>query len=137
MGNGAAVEAFTVTIPDAAHSACLLIEGVGWLGAGGAIEEHEGASHVSARLIITRTPGVAAVATLTTIHAASLATVAGGISATISVTVGAVAGGVDEVNTFALNLVVTRGSGTSANHAAVGWVELVAEETSGITVAAA
>lgn len=135
MADATGVQAFTIAVPNAADSIYIMFETMGRLGAGGDIGAHEGAGIISHRLVITRTPGVNAVATLTTTHTGSLATVAGGDTGTPALTVGSVGGAVDEVNTFAVNLTVTRGGGASANHVAICMAEILMSETGAITIA--
>jgi hypothetical protein len=134
--NGVAKATFTVTIPNAAHTATLEFEFTAFLGAGGTIGTNEAAATTSCKVIVTRTPGVNAVASaVSTAFGAVAANVAGATTATVAAAVSAIAGAVGATNTFTLDVTITRGGGSSDNHVCLCYGKLMNANASGITIA--
>lgn len=127
---------FTVTIPNAAHTATIEFECTGILGAGGAIGAHEGASTTKVQVLVTRTAGVNAVASaVSTVWGAVAANVAGANTVTTVAAVSAIAGAVGATNTFTLDLTINSNAGTSANHIALCYAKVLNANATGVTIA--
>ena len=126
---------FTVTVPNAKHSAILRVTYFGQLGAGGAIGAGEAAGAISYDYSIVRTAGVAVVAVQSTAYASTVTLVAGAGTIAILGQVSAISGAVGVANTFTVDIKITKGSGSSDNHTAVVVAELLNANTTGITFA--
>lgn len=135
IANATATSVLTITIPNAAHAARLRIEIIGILGAGGAVGACEAAQSVYYDATIVRTTGVNAVATLSAVDGTAAANVAGATTCTTSAALSAVSGAVGAVNSFTLNVTISRAAGTSTNHTCHVLVHLLNSNASGITVA--
>lgn len=127
---------FTVTIPNAAHTATLEFEFTGFLGTGGTIGINEAAATTSVKVIVTRTPGVNAVASaVSTAWGAVAANVAGSTTATIAAAVSAIAGAVGAANTFTMDVTITKAGGSSDNHVCLCYAKVMNANASGVTIA--
>jgi hypothetical protein len=126
---------FTVTIPNAAHSATLEYELTGILGAGGAVGVNEAVATISGKVVITRTPGANAVAVASATFGGAAANVAGAATCTVAAAVSAIAGAAGASNTFTLNITITKSGGASANHVALCYGKLMNANATGITIA--
>ncbi len=127
---------FTVTIPNAAHSASIRVKLVGSLGAGGAIGANESTQDATYNIAIARTSGVNAVATISAVSAQpAAASVAGAANAAVVGTLGAIAGIVSASNTFTILVTITKSGGASANHTCVAYAELINANATGVTIA--
>lgn len=125
----------TFTIPNNAHTASFLVHVSAAIGAGGAIGTNEASNARLGIVTITRTPGVNAVATYADIGTSGSAAVAGATTCAIALAMGAVSGAVGASNTLPLNVTVTKGGGSSANHIAQFHCTLLNMNATGITVA--
>lgn len=136
ISNNVATAAFTVTIPNAAHSAAIRVRLVGSLGAGGAIGANESTQDAEYMINVTRTTGVNAVATIgAVVGQAAAASVAGANNAAVTGTLSAISGAVGATNTFTVNVTIARSAGTSDNHTCLAFAELLNANASGITIA--
>jgi hypothetical protein len=126
---------FTVTVPNGAHSGALKVTLAGSLGAGGAIGANEATGSVSYDIGIARTAGVNAVVTTSTAYGSAMASVAGASTITVTGAASAISGAVGATNTFTVNVTITKGSGSSANHTCEARAELYNANASGITIA--
>lgn len=126
---------FTLTIPNAAHSASYLVRVTGSLGAGGAIGANEASATNCYVVTLTRTAGVAAVAAISAAFGAAACAVAGAATATCTAALAAVGGAVGATNTIDIQATITRSGGSSANHTCVATVSLLNANVTGITVA--
>lgn len=134
IADNVATATFTVSIPNAAHSASVYVKLTGSLGAGGAIGANEATGSVSYDIAIARTTGVNAVATISAAYGSSSSSVAGGATVTVTGAVSAISGAVGAVNTFTVNITIARGSGASTNHTAHCYAELQNANATGITI---
>lgn len=133
--NAVAKATFTVTIPNAAHSAVIEFEFLGMLGAGGAINAQEAVASNTYKVVVTRTAGVNAVASVVSAAwGAVAANVAGATTATCTAAVSAIAGAVGATNTFTMDVTITRGGGSSDNHTALCYAKLLNSNAVGITI---
>lgn len=133
--NASATAVLTVTIPNATHRASLKVRLHGALGTGGAIGSGEAAGTVAYDIVFVRTPGVNAVATISTAYGSGMANVAGAATITVTAAMSAVAGAVGATNTFTVNVTISRGGGSSANHTCMVLAELMNVNSTGITMA--
>ena len=135
IANAVATTILTITIPNAAHSAMVLVSLVGSLGAGGTIGANEASASNSYVVTVTRTAGLNAVATVSAASGAAAAAVAVAATVTATMTAAAVVGAVGASNTIALQVTISRSTGTSTNHTCQLVVEVVNANATGITVA--
>lgn len=124
----------TITIPNAAHSASVRVTLVGSLGAGGAIGANEASGTVSYDIAIARTAGVNAVATISSAYGSGMASVAGAATITVTAAMSAVSGAVGASNTFTVNVTITKGSGSSANHTCQVRANVINANATGVTL---
>lgn len=129
-----ATATFTVSIPNAAHSASLDVVLTGSLGAGGAIGANEATGTVRYNIAIARTTGVNAVATISAAYGSTSSSVAGAATIAVTAALSAISGAVGAANTFTVNIIIARGSGASTNHKAHCFAELQNANASGITI---
>jgi hypothetical protein len=134
--DGVATLAYTVTVPNAMLSASFEVDLLAIIGAGGAIGAGEAIKLAKYQITVVRTAGVNAVATIGAVIGGSSANVAGATTVSVAtVTLGAVSGAVGVVNTFPINITITKAGGASQNHIAAIQAEFQHEWISGITVA--
>lgn len=134
IANAVATDVLTVTIPNAAHSASLIVRLNGSLGAGGAIGANEATGTITYNFAITRTAGVAvAVAASAAIGTAST-NVAGGATITVTAANSGISGAVGATNTFTVQATISRGSGASTNHTALVVAEVLNSNATGVTI---
>ena len=135
IADAVATAVLTVTIPNGAHSASLLVRPTGSLGAGGAIGANEASAENTYLITITRVAGVAAVAAISAAFGAAAANVAGAATVTCVAALSAMSGAVGATNTFTVNVTITRSAGTSTNHTCLLYAQLMNANASGITIA--
>ena len=126
---------FTITVPNAAHSAAVQVQFTASIGAGGAIGANEASATISYDIAIARTAGVNAVATISTAYGSAAAAVAGATTCTVTAAMSAVSGAVGATNTFTIDVTITRGGGSSDNHTCLCYAKLMNANASGITIA--
>jgi hypothetical protein len=127
---------FTVTIPNAAHSASIRVRLVGSSGAGGAIGANESTQEAEYLINITRTAGVNAVAAIgAVIGQPAAATVAGGNAVAVSGSISAISGAVGASNTFTIQVTIARAGGSATNHTCLAFAELLNANATGVTIA--
>jgi hypothetical protein len=125
----------TITIPNAAHSASLLVRVTGSLGAGGAIGANEATATNSYIISLTRTAGVNATAAISAAFGAAATAVAGAATVTCTAAMSAVAGAVGASNTFTVNVTISRSAGSSTNHTCLVYAQLMNANVTGVTIA--
>lgn len=126
---------FTVTVPNSAQAAMIELNILASLGAGGAIGAFEASAEAIGAVIVARTAGVNAVATAATLTNTATAAVAGATTITLAYAVSAISGAVGAVNTFTINVTITKGGGASANHQAFVEATVLNAVGSGVTIA--
>ena len=134
IADATATTVLTVSVPNAAHAATIPVVLMGSLGAGGAIGAFECSATGYGQIIITRTAGVATVATATALSNTGSACVAGATTETLAYSVTAMTGGVGVTQTFNVQVTITKGGGSSANHQVIVQADLLNANASGITV---
>lgn len=134
IADNVATAVLTVTVPNAAHSATLLLQVTGRLGVGGTIGAEEGLSMQTYAIVFSRTPGVNAVGNGALAFEKAV-TVAGGDNATTSVALSSVSGAVGATNTFTIDVTIAKSGGSSDNHTCLVVAELSNANASGITFA--
>lgn len=136
ISNNVATTVLTVTVPNAAHSAYVVVKYCAWLGAGGAVGAHEGTARAITSYTFNRVAGVNAQGGIAVILATAAQAVSGGSSLTLTAgTLSSVAGGVAETNTFTIAVTIARASGSSDNHGVFLEIEVMNVNASGVTVA--
>lgn len=136
IADNTATAAFTVTVPNAAHSASIMVVLTASLGAGGAIGANEASASIGYNVAVTRTAGVNAVATISAAFgSAASAAVAGAATCTVTGALSAISGAVGATNTFTINVTIARGSGTSTNHTCFAYAKLLNANATGVTIA--
>ncbi|RJP48713.1 MAG: hypothetical protein C4586_08320 [Anaerolineaceae bacterium] len=131
-----AKDVFTVTIPNAAHAAVIEVDCLGVLGAGGAIGAGEATRNSKYQIVVVRTAGVNAVATVSSAIGGAAANVAGGQAITsVVVTASAIAGAVGDPNTFTIKVAITRGGAGADNHTGAFTARILNQNATGITIA--
>lgn len=133
--DGVAKTVFTLTIPNAAHSASYLVRVTGSIGAGGAIGANEASATNCYVVTICRTAGVNAVAGISAAFGASTAAVAGATTVTCTAALAAVSGAVGATNTIDIQATITKGGGASDNHTCVATASLLNANATGVTIA--
>lgn len=134
IANAAATDVLTVTVPNAKHLAQIEVCATGSLGAGGAIGAGEAAATNCYIITVVRTAGVATVATASTAFGAAASAVAGATTATATLGVSGMTGAVGATQTFTIQITITRGGGSSANHVAHVSVRLLNGFSTGIVI---
>jgi hypothetical protein len=134
IADNTATPVMTITIPNAAHAASILVRVVGSLGAGGAIGAFEASASNSYVVTIARTTGVNAVGTVSAVFGAAAANVAGAATVTSTCVLSAVSGAVGASNGFTVNATVTKSGGASTNHQCLVVAEVLNSQATGITL---
>lgn len=135
IADNTATATFTVTVPNAAHSAMLKVTLVGSLGAGGAVGANEATGTISYDFAIARTAGVATVVTASTAYGSSTSAVAGAATITITAAASAVSGANSATQTFTVDVTIAKGSGSSDNHKCLCYGRLLNANATGVTIA--
>lgn len=126
---------FTVSVPNAKHGAVIEVDVMAALGAGGAIGAGEAVRVSKYQVVLARTAGVAVVAGVSAAIGGAAATVAGGDAITsVVVTASAITGGVTAVNTFTINVAVTRSGAGATNHTVVATARILNQNAVGVTI---
>lgn len=134
IADATATDVLTITVPNAAHASSVRVTLVGSLGAGGAIGANEASGTVSYDIVITRTAGVNAVATISAAYGSGMASVAGAATITVTAAMSAVSGAVGASNSFTCKVTITKGSGSSANHTATVLAQVINANATGCTL---
>jgi len=135
IADATATTVFTVTVPNAAHSASIEVVLTGSLGAGGAIGANEATGTIKYNISVARTAGVNAVANISAAYGSSTSAVAGATTITVAGTLGAITGAVGASNTFTIQVTITKGGGASANHTCKATAEIINANATGISIA--
>jgi hypothetical protein len=134
IADAVATATFTVTVPNAAHSAAIKVTLEGSLGAGGAIGANEATGTIAYDIAIARTAGVATVATFSTAYGSATSSVAGAATITITAAASAISGAVSATQTFTIDVTISRGSGSSTNHTCQVLAEVINANATGVTI---
>ncbi len=135
IADATATAVFTVTIPNAAHSACLEVTLNGRSGAGGAIGADESSQVAKYLINVTRTLNLNAVAAIgATFGQPAAVTVTGGNAVAVVGTISAISGTTTATNTFDIKVTITKAGGGAANHTCTATVELLNSNASGVTI---
>lgn len=127
-------DVLTVTVPNAAESATIPIVINARLGAGGAIGADECTGTAYGQVVVARTAGVNAVGTAVALSNAGSACVAGATTIATAYQLSSISGAVGAVNTFTIQVRVTKGGGSSAAHKVDVSVDTLNANAAGITV---
>lgn len=134
IANAVATDVLTITIPNAAHSASVLVRVTGSIGAGGAIGANEATATNTYVISVSRTAGVNAVAVISSAFGAAASAVAGATTVTATAAMSSVSGAVGATNTFTVQATISRGGGSSTNHTCLVYAQLMNANSSGITL---
>lgn len=136
LADTVATACVTVTVPNAQHTGFFEIDALGIMGTGGAVGAGETSKLAKYQLVITRTAGLAAVATLSSAIGGVQSKVAGADNITSTVvTASAMTGANSATQTFTINVAITKAAGAADNHKVVLAVLGVNQNASGITFA--
>lgn len=127
-------DVITVTVPNAAESATIPIVINTRLGAGGTIGADECTGTAYGQVVVARTAGVNAVATATALADTGSACVAGATTIATAYQVSSISGAVGAVNTFTIQIRITKGAGSSANHKVDVQADVLNANASGVTI---
>jgi hypothetical protein len=125
---------FTVTVPNGGESAQIHLDIDGSLGAGGAVGAFECSNTLTGSIIVTRTSGVATVATAATASNTATSCVAGATTETLAYAVSGNTGANNATQTFNITATITKGGGGSGNHQVVARLRLLNAVASGVTI---
>lgn len=131
IADNTATDVFTVTVPNANHSAAIKVT---LLSANGSTDAFESSRVATGTVVLARTTGVNAVAAVSALEGAQIATVAGGATHTLAYDLGAVAGAAGATNTFTIRVTIDDSGNVGANQV-VAVAELVNSEATGVTIA--
>lgn len=134
VADNTATTVFTVTVPNAAHSATIPIIINAALGAGGAVGADECTATAYGQVVLTRTAGVATVATATTLADTGSACVAGATTETLAYSVTSMTGANSATQTFQIQVTVAHGGGSSTNHLVAVQADVLNLNGSGVTI---
>ncbi len=134
LADAVATTVFTITVPNASHAAVLKVKAIGSLGAGGAVGAYEASMAGDFTIGVTRVVNVAAVSAATSLSATASVTSAGAATCTLARSLAAWSGATNDVNTQAIQMTVTRGSGTSTNHVVQLHITVLNANANGVTV---
>ncbi len=131
---------FTITVPNPPTgtycSALINVSLMTILGAGGGVAVGETVTSANATIVVTRTPGVAAVIGISSLtQTASAAVASGSSSVAATLTNVAVAGANTATQTFAIQTVVDDDTNSATNDICVVTLEVLNVAANGITVA--
>lgn len=136
IADATATTIYTVTVPNAAHAATIGVTLTASLGAGGAVGAFEETLTAFGQIVLTRTPGLACVASATSLTNTGKVNVAGADStATLAYSVTSMSGANSATQTFNIQVTITKGGGASANHSCMAEAVLYNVNTSGVTIA--
>lgn len=134
FSDGVAKTVLTIAIPNAAHSASVMVRVTGSMGAGGAIGANEASATNAYIVTVVRTAGVNAVATISSAFGAAAANVAGAGTVTATAGLAAVSGAVGAANTIDVQVTITKSGGSSDNHTAVVIGEILNANSTGVSI---
>lgn len=127
---------FTVTVPNAAHSATLQVQFAASMGAGGAIGANEATGTISYDFAIARTAGVATVITASVAYGSAVSAVAGADTLTVTAAASAVGGANSATQTFTIDVTISKvGIGAEDNHTCLCYAKLMNANATGVTIA--
>lgn len=135
IADATATAVFTVTVPNAQHTAIIDVDVLGILGAGGAIGAGEASRLSKYQIVVTRTAGLATVATVSSAIGGAASNVAGAASvSSVVVTASSMTGGATAAQTFNVMVDITKSGGASSNHVAIATARIFNENNGGITI---
>lgn len=135
IADAVATATYTVTIPNAAHSAAIKVTFAGSAGAGGAVGANEATATSSYDITVTRTAGANAAAIISTVYGSATASVASGTVLAVTGAVSSISGAVGATNTFTINVTVAHTLGASTNHTCVTTAKIINANATGVTIA--
>lgn len=135
IADAAATTVATVTVPNTANSATISVILTASLGAGGAVGANEASATAYGQIVLTRTAGLATVATAVALSNTGSAAVAGAATITLAYSVTAMTGANSATQTFNIQVTITKGSGSSTNHTCLVEAALYNANAAGVTIA--
>jgi hypothetical protein len=134
IADAVATTVLTITCPNVLASAMVRVTIVGIAGAGGAIGAGEDVTTVSYDIAVTRTPGVAVGATISSAYGSAAAVVVGAGTMTCVAALTLTGEGVTLTNTVTVKATIDQSS-TSTNHTAIVYAQVINNLAGGITIA--
>lgn len=117
IANASATTILTISVPNASGGATVDLTLNCSLGAGGAVGAYEEVFTAYGQVVVSRTAGVAAVATAVSLSNTGSAHVSGGDSSgTLAYSLASVTGGASATDSVPVQVTVSRGAGSSTNH---------------------
>ncbi len=132
ISDAASTPVLTVTVPNAANAATVHVVLLGSIGAGGAVGALECSATLEGNITVTRTSGLATVATASTAAVTSNSCVSGATTITFAYAVSGNTGANSATQTFTVNATITKGGGSSTNHQVVVEAETINSQVSGV-----
>ena len=131
IADNTATDVFTVTVPNANHSAGVKVRLVS---SNGGTDAFESTRVAEGFVVLARTSGANAVAGVAALTHAQIATVSGGATHTLAYGVSAISGAVGAVNTFTIQVTIDD-SGNLGSNQVVAVAEIINSEATGVTIA--
>lgn len=131
IADNTATAVATVTVPNANHAAAIKVT---ILSSNGSTDAFESSRVATGTVVVARTTGANAVAAVSTLEGAQIATVSGGATHTLAYGVSAISGAVGATNTFDIQVTIDD-SGNLGSNQAVCVFELINAEATGVTIA--
>lgn len=131
-----ATDVFTVTVPNAAHTAVINVDALGVMGAGGAVGAGETSKLAAYQVVVTRTLALAAVVTVSSAIGGVQSKVAGADNITsVVVTASAMTGANSATQTFTIKVAITKAAGAADNHTLIAYARVLNQNANGVTIA--
>lgn len=135
IADATATSVLTITVPNVTAAASVRVTLNGALGAGGAVGAGEANGTVSYDFVIGRFAGNVATILIATAYGSAMTLSAGAATVTVTAAASTVTGGATASNSFTVNVTITKGSGSSANHTCVVWGTVLNSLAGGVTIA--
>ena len=131
IADNTATDVLTVTIPNENHAAAIRLL---FVSSNGSTDAFESSRAAHGLVVVARTLGANAVATVTTLSDEGIATVSGGATHTLAYDVSSISGAVNATNTFTIRVTIND-SGNLGSNQVVVWADLLNAQSTGITIA--
>jgi len=134
LTDAAQTKCFDVLIPNAATSVAIKILALGSIGAGGAVGANEASATLECDVVITRTPGLTCTVAQSVSYGTATTAVAGATTCTVAVDSSLISGAAGADQTVSIRVAITKGGGSSNNHTATLFAELINMNDSGALI---
>lgn len=134
LADATATTISTVTVPNGNHAGVIPVVLLTGIGAGGAVGDWECSGTAYGQIVVERFAGAATVATATSLSNTGSACSSGATTITTAYSVTSISGANTATQTFNIQVTVTKGGGSSANHHVLMQVDAINANASGITI---